>query len=75
MGSDKPDVPPSAALGYDAGVLALTAFKATFGLIIVFGVVFPVLVQGIIAVIAAAVAGERRRNQAYEAEHGGHWRH
>ncbi|HZO35364.1 MAG TPA: hypothetical protein VFB41_00665 [Solirubrobacteraceae bacterium] len=56
-------------------MLALTAFKATFGLIIVFGVVFPVLVQGIIAVIAAAVAGERRRNQAYEAEHGGHWRH
>ena len=52
-------------------VLALTAFKATFGIIVVFGVVFPALVQGILAVIAAAVAGERRQNQAYEAEHGG----
>jgi len=63
--------PASAPLGYDAEVLALTAFEATFGLVIVFGVIFPVLVQGILVVIAAAVAGERRRNQAYEAEHGG----
>lgn len=52
-------------------MLALTAFEATFGLIIVFVVLFPALVQGILAVIAALVAGERRQNQAYEAEHGG----
>lgn len=49
----------------------MSAFDATFGLLIIFVVVFPALVQGIIAVIAAAVAGERRQNQAYEAEHGG----
>ena len=52
-------------------MLALSAFDATFGLLIVFVVLFPVLVQGILAVIAAQVAGEHRQNQAYEAEHGG----
>ena len=49
----------------------MTSFEATLGLIIVFVVLFPALVQGILAVIAAAVAGERRANQAYKAEHGG----
>jgi hypothetical protein len=52
-------------------VLALTAFEATFGLLLIFVVIFPALVQGILAVIAAAVAGERRQNKAYEAKHGG----
>jgi hypothetical protein len=52
-------------------VLALTDTSATIGLILVFMVIFPALVQGIIAVIAALVAGERRQNQEYEAEHGG----
>ena len=52
-------------------VLALTAFEATFGLLLIFVVIFPALVQGILAVIAAAVAGERHRNKAYEAKHGG----
>lgn len=52
-------------------MLALSAFDSTFGLLIVFVVIFPALVHGIVAVIAAAIAGERRQNQAYEAEHGG----
>jgi hypothetical protein len=51
-------------------VLALTAFKASFGLLLIFVVIFPALVQGIIAFIAAAIAGERRQNKAYQAEHG-----
>jgi hypothetical protein len=48
-------------------ILALTAGKATFGLIIVFGVVFPVLAQGLIAFAIAQVLGERAENQAYAA--------
>lgn len=46
-------------------MLALSAWSATFGIVIVFGVAFPVLVQGILAFIAAQVAGERRQNQEY----------
>jgi hypothetical protein len=45
--------------------LALSAFAATFGLVIVFFVVFPVLVQGLIAFALAQVMGERAENQAY----------
>jgi hypothetical protein len=52
-------------------VLALTAFEATFGLLLIFVVVFPALVQGILAFVAAGVAGERRANKEYEARRGG----
>jgi hypothetical protein len=45
--------------------LALSAFAATFGLVIVFFVVFPVLVQGLIAFALAQVMGERAENQEY----------
>jgi hypothetical protein len=46
-------------------VLALTSVSATIGLIIVFFVIFPVLVQGLIAFAIAQVLGERAENQAW----------
>jgi hypothetical protein len=52
-------------------VLALSAFKATFGLVVVFFVVFPALVQGLIMFAAAVAAGERRENQEYLETRGG----
>jgi hypothetical protein len=48
-----------------AMVLALTSVSATIGLIIVFFVIFPVLVQGLIAFAIAQVLGERAENQAW----------
>ena len=48
-------------------ILALTAGKATFGLILVFFIVFPLLAQGLIAFAIAQVLGERADNKAYEA--------
>jgi uncharacterized membrane protein YqgA involved in biofilm formation len=46
-------------------LLALTAFKATFGLVVVFFVIFPILVQGLIAFAAAQAFGERQENLEY----------
>jgi hypothetical protein len=46
-------------------VLALTAWKATFGLVFVFFILFPLLVQGIIAFAIAQVMGERAENLEY----------
>jgi len=48
-------------------VLALSPLAATLGLVFVFFVVFPVLVQGLIAFAIAQVMGERAENQAYVA--------
>jgi hypothetical protein len=48
-------------------ILALTAFKATFGIVIVFFVVFPILGQGLIGFALAQVAGERAANERYRA--------
>ena len=48
-------------------VLALSSVAASLGLIFVFFVVFPVLVQGLIAFAIAQVMGERAENQAYVA--------
>jgi hypothetical protein len=48
-------------------ILALTAGKATFGLILVFFIIFPLLAQGLIAFAVAQVLGERADNKAYEA--------
>jgi hypothetical protein len=45
--------------------LALSAFAATFGLVVVFFIVFPLLVQGLIAFALAQVIGERAENQEY----------
>jgi hypothetical protein len=46
-------------------VLALSSVSATVGLIVVFFVIFPVLVQGLIAFAVAQVLGERSENQEY----------
>lgn len=46
-------------------VLGLSAFSATFGLVIVFFVVFPLLAQGLIAFAAATALGEKAENDAY----------
>jgi hypothetical protein len=46
-------------------VLALSAFKSTFGLVVVFFVIFPVLVQGLIAFAIGQALGERQENLEY----------
>ena len=46
-------------------ILALSAWQATFGLVIVFFVLFPVLVQGLLAFAAAQALGEREENIEY----------
>jgi hypothetical protein len=48
-------------------VLALTSVAATIGLIVVFFVIFPALVTGLIAFAIAQVLGERAENQAWVA--------
>ena len=50
-------------------IVALSPFKATFGLVVVFFVIFPVLVQGLIAFAIAQVLGERAENQEYARHH------
>jgi hypothetical protein len=50
-------------------VLALSATSATLGLVVIFFVVFPVLVQGLIAFAAAQMLGERAENEKYAATH------
>jgi hypothetical protein len=46
-------------------VLALTAWKATFGLVVIFFVLFPILAQGLIAFAIAQALGEREENLEY----------
>ncbi len=47
--------------------LAISAgLDATLGLVGVFFVAFPLLVNGLVVYIAAQVIGERAQNQAYE---------
>jgi hypothetical protein len=43
-------------------VIALSAFKATFGLVVVFFVLFPVLLHGLIGFALAQSAGEHQDN-------------
>ena len=50
-------------------VLALSDTEATLGLVVVFFVVFPVLVQGILAFVAAQVLGEKAEREEYAAQH------
>ena len=45
-----------------SAVLALSAFKATFGLVIVFFVIFPLLLHGLIGFALAQSAGEQQEN-------------
>jgi hypothetical protein len=46
-------------------VLALSAWKATFGLVVVFFVAFPLLAHGLIGFAVAQALGERRENLEY----------
>ena len=46
-------------------VLALSAVKATFGLVIVFFVAFPLLAHGLIGFAVAQSLGEREENLEY----------
>jgi hypothetical protein len=48
-------------------VIGLAAFAATAGLVVVFFVVFPLLVNGLIAFAVAQVLGEREDNREYTA--------
>ena len=50
-------------------ILGLSAWAATFGLVVVFFVIFPVLVQGLIAFAIAVGLGERADNQEYARRH------
>ena len=53
-------------------VIALTSTSATIGLVVVFLVIFPALVQGLIAFIIVQVLGERAENQEYASHMGRH---
>lgn len=46
-------------------VLAMTAWKATFGLVVVFFVAFPLLAHGLIGFAVAQSLGERQQNLEY----------
>lgn len=46
--------------------LALSAFQSTFGLVVIFMVIFPALVTGLILFALAQSAGEHEENRAYE---------
>ena len=46
-------------------LLALSDFKATFGLVVVFFVVFPALVTGLIVFAIGQALGERAENQEH----------
>jgi Na+/pantothenate symporter len=50
-------------------VLGLTAWAATFGLVVVFFIIFPALVQGLIAFAVAQTLGERADNEEYARQH------
>jgi hypothetical protein len=50
-------------------ILGLSAWSATLGLVLVFFVIFPVLVQGLIAFAIAVALGERADNQEYARRH------
>jgi uncharacterized membrane protein YqgA involved in biofilm formation len=50
-------------------VTGLSAGAATLGLVVVFFIIFPVLVQGLIAFAAAQALGERAENQEYARRH------
>ena len=50
-------------------VLGLSAWAATFGLVVVFFVIFPVLVQGLIAFAVVIGLGERADNEEYARRH------
>ena len=50
-------------------VIGLSAWAATFGLVLVFFIIFPALVQGLIAFAVAVALGERADNREYARRH------
>ena len=46
--------------------LAMTAFQSTFGLVLIFMVIFPALVTGLIVFALAQTAGEVEENRSYD---------
>jgi hypothetical protein len=50
-------------------VFGLSAWAATFGLVVVFFIIFPALVTGLLAFAAAQILGERSENQEYARRH------
>ena len=52
-----------------AMVIALSSVAATLGLVVIFFVVCPRLVQGLIIFAAAPAMGERAENQDYTTRH------
>ncbi len=46
-------------------VIALGSFASTFGLVLIFFVMLPVLAQGLIGFAAAQALGERAQNEEY----------
>jgi hypothetical protein len=48
-------------------MIALSALQATLGLVVVFFVVFPLLLHGLIGFAVAQVLGERAENQEFKA--------
>ena len=56
-------------MGRPAMVIALSSVAATLGLVAIFFVVFPLLVQGLIMFAAAQAVGERAENQEYSTRH------
>jgi Na+/pantothenate symporter len=50
-------------------VVGLSAWSATFGLVVVFFIIFPALVQGLIAFAVAQAMGEHAENQEYARRH------
>jgi hypothetical protein len=49
--------------------LALSDWSATLGLVVIFFVVFPVLVMGLLGLAAAEILGEKGDNDEYAATH------
>ena len=58
-----------ARYGSRAMVIALSSVAATLGLVAIFFVVFPLLVQGLIMFAAAQAMGERAENQEFVTRH------
>jgi hypothetical protein len=50
-------------------VVGLSAWAATFGLVVVFFIIFPALVTGLILFAGAQAAGEHAENEEYAREH------
>ena len=60
-----PDDPVEVSTNGRVMVIALSSFSATIGLVIVFFVIFPALVTGLLVLAIAQVFGERGENQEY----------